>query len=248
LDDEIVINNFPSACLNPADAKTTGAKSPCWHQAIYNIPFKLNVESSQVVVAEVKLRKDCILVKPILPEIASTHEKTDLYLNRNEISLLNNFKYQEYYNSWVSSVLISKKGLKKEKPIIRIGILAPTISLALLKLMHEHYEEYEKKHNIKIIVELFINNDDKLGDFEKFKKMDKHGVITNIFNLNELMEKSMGEDRFDEEEIDEEHSLFYLDYLMVEPVDCHFGILRKNILTDILFIKKFNLHKGYSFL
>jgi hypothetical protein len=98
----------------------------------------------------------------------------------------------------------------------QIGFLSSTFNLILFEIIYK----YSFKFNYKIIY--FINSED---DVNLKKNLENNFTNIEIVCLNDAIE---GKTKFN------------IDCLVIEPIDCKYGILRKNLFEDILFIKSMN--------
>ena len=227
LDEDTIVTNSPFVSQN----LTSKHYSTCWHQSVYAVPYDLDLKLGEELAANVTLRKDCILVKPLLESLDQNENETSLELNRYEIALLNNQVYQDFYSSWFRNELakiISRSMSTKE---IKIGYLTNTFSSLLLELIFEYKSTLKKDYGIEMMIEIFLSNQEDDG-FEL--NLNKFDGLARVNDLNEVLsdKKNLNLVEFD------------FDYLVCEPIDFKYGVLRKNVLSDLLFIKDFNVKKG----
>jgi hypothetical protein len=229
LDSEITISNSPIGnTFNRAEI------SDCWQHAIYNLPRDLLVNSGERLDVDIKMRNDCFLVLPATNKDELKNEGLDLELNRFEIALLNNSTYQSFYIEWFESQVMKKLQLKPKMPeecfVLKIGFLTSSFSLLFFKLLFE-YSNILKQYNCHLVVELFINNEleNSNSNFQHYiEKHFKHSEHLRVNYLNNDLVFSARAQR---------GGMYDLDYLIYEPVDVRYGILRKNLMSDLTFIK-----------
>lgn len=226
LDDSVSITNSPK--INPHRSINTEI-CECWHQAVYNIPQHLTVQKEQRVAASLSMRKDCFLINPSLPQDSST---ISLELNRIEIALLNNQPYQSFYSNWFDREIMRKC----ENRTIRIGLLSGTFSVLLFDMILDYSTRLKQSNNCDLIVELFVTTED--SEFrQRFSQLyTQLQLNTTCININEI----------DSNLVMTGGSVprYNLDYLVYEPYDIKLGVLRKNLISDLIFIKSCTANKG----
>jgi predicted RNA methylase len=228
LDSEITITNSP---VN--NGHNRAEISDCWQHAIYNLPGYKEVRSGDSLDVNIIMRNDCFLVQS--SEIEEHKDNAlSLDLNRFEIALLNNSTYQRFYVDWFESHVMKMAQAESKMPedcaTLKIGLMTSSFSLLLFKLLFE-YPSILMQFNYHLIVELFINNELEHSNSsfyhyvqEKLKKCEHLRV--NYLN-NDLVLSARAQ----------RGGMYDLDYLIYEPVDVRYGILRKNLMSDLAFVK-----------
>ena len=237
LDEQISITN------SPRQNKCQAEVSECWQHAIYNIRSdrRIEVSAGQLFYANVKMRNDCFLVFPEINqttrEAASCKRMINLELNRVEVALLNNSAYQDFYIDWFEKNVLAKFSLKSKNSscTVKIGLLTGAFSLFMLRLLFE-YTTILEAHNCKLTVELFVSNqpESEASSFRNF--LDEFKAIKNL-RVNYLNDKYVLAQS-------SQAVIYDLDYLFYEPIDARYAILRKNLLSDLLFIRNRSISKG----
>ncbi|CAF0874126.1 unnamed protein product [Brachionus calyciflorus] len=222
LDEEISITNSP---LSNRFKSRQSQNSLCWHQAIFNISQDGKVSEGQFLEVDLKLRNDSILVFDKINKRNLTKSDTlSLELSRIEIALLNNQNYQNFYVEWFEDLLAKESNLK---PAIKIGLLFSQFSFLFFKIFFE-YKKILNEKNISLHADLIFNN---TNDQEYHTQIITKRFLSQDVNLIYL------------EEILKENRSLNIDYLIYEPIDFKYGVLRKNIMYDILVIKDHNQNK-----
>ena len=221
LDEEIIITNSP---INKNS-------SQCWQQAIYSIPNDLNISKGSQIDVEVKLRQDCILVRPILSgnnENSDSSKEICLHLLRSQINVLNNQSYQQFYTKFFSDLMTN---LPENSSNLKIGFYSANLNILFLDLFFKLKSEMKEKIKSKVEI-CFILNTNENNCFknllEKNFKRLKIIYLDKLINSEEVNIKGISNPIFD------------FDYLVCEPVDVEYGTLRKNFLNDIMLIKSLN--------
>lgn len=241
LDDDIIISNCPTD-KKPKHSQIT----PCWNQAIYNISNEKSqvVDVNQLITVECKLRHDCILAQ--LPvnkssSLAAIHQETNesnlnIWLSRFEIALLNNCSYQDFYTTWLENEIekIERTTCPQD---LRIGYLSNTFCRVLFGLLAKYESIWLRERNLTLKLELFVSSvhEDFAENLASTVRERFPNVKVNL--MSELVETSAKADRS-----------FELDYLIFEPIDVKYGVMKKNLISDLLLIKSLNSKKGGIFL
>lgn len=193
--------------------------SNCWHHAIYNIPCETKLKQNESVYVDIKLRKDCFLV---LPHIDSSYLSSNLNLdlNRFEISLLNNSSYQSKYLKWFEEEILTHSN---ESSLIRVGFLSNTFNRLLFDILYKHSFKY------KFEIVYFVNSNEDITFKSQLEKYFANTI--RIACLNDIIKES-------------NIYSFGIDCLVIEPVDYKYGILKKNLLSDVLCIQNYNNNKS----
>jgi hypothetical protein len=215
LDDTIKLTNSPLSDFNDSNRII----SPCWHQSIYNIQETIKFKQNELIHVDLKLRKDCLLVTH-QPKSQASEANVNIALNRLEISILNDRSYQDYYSKWFSQLFREEISTKLNNQKINIGFLSNTLNVLLFELLYQY--------SSKLSIFYFISSTEE-KDLQLKAILEKHFVNIEIVYLNE-------------ENINENlktQTRFSIDYLIIEPIDFRFGILKKNLLSDVLLIKNF---------
>ena len=228
LDEEIILTN------SPFSSNGSKYRSSCWHHALFTIQDETIATINQEIDVKITLSKECVLVNhlPENLEIKSDKDKANLILNRHEIGLLNNKEYQNFYANWFENIFekiqVNQTGSKK---YIRIGYVSNTFSRILLLLIYEYYEKFKTEKNVDLFIDILLNNDEDTKD----------AFISNLKN-NYLKWYDFIEIKILDQ--NSEKLQTNVDFIICEPLDFKFGTLRKNILSDLIFIKSINLNKG----
>ena len=214
LDDEISLTNSPRLDLKH--------KSSCWHQAVYNVSQEIVLHKDQILPVEIKLRTDCFLVTPQLEAFSSSQ----IYLNRQDIFMLNNQNYQSVYTEWFELEL--KKFSQKETRFspIKLGVLSNSLNVLVLDILYKHSDSF------RFEIVYFFNAEEIDASLRTF--FEKNSQIQIIY-LNELTNDLNPSVQFD------------LDYLICEPIDLKLSIIKKNFFSDLKIIKKMNSKKSNLF-
>jgi type II protein arginine methyltransferase len=230
LDDEISITNSPF--LNKLKPDQTEI-SECWQHAVYNLNYFKQVKQGEILDLNVKMRSDCFLVKSENKNTEILNEEASLELNRVEIGLLNNIEYQMFYLEWFQSQVLKRIQQNSSKSKIKIGFLTNTFSVLFFKLVYEYSD--------KISLNLFINNNSESGDSSSSSNNDQNSFMNLIEkhfrNFECLTINYLNNGVFFEARANNMQNRFDLDYLIYEPVDYRFGILKKNLISDLILIK-----------
>jgi predicted RNA methylase len=251
LDNEIAITNSPLS--NEFNQTTKAEISECWQHAIYNVSNDLYVRRGEKLDVNVKMRSDCFLVTPCDPSsqpAASNTSFLNFNLNRVEIALLNNSTYQSFYIDWFEKQVL-KKLLSTPRPpedcfTLKIGFLTSTFNLLFLKLLFEYSHLLRDKHNCSLRVELFINNElDNASSGNSFnfqhyveQLLKQHPNLRINYLNNEVIFSAQAR----------RGGMYDLDFLIYEPIDVRYGILRKNLMSDLCFVRNNAKNKGSLFL
>ena len=231
LDDEITLTNSPFFSDESNSLKYT---SNCWHHALFTIQEEKIVTLNQEISLRISFSKECVLVNHLLEKDETKSEDANLTLTRDEIGFLNNNEYQNFYSNWLTELYekfpSNQTNLKKH---IRFGYLSNTFNKSLFALIYEYRGRFKKEKNIDLFIEIFVNDQEENYDgfVLNFRNNFSSGFeFVKIKSLYENSEKAKFE--------------FNLNFLICELLDFKLGTLRKNILTDLIFIKSNNLDKG----
>lgn len=224
IDEEISITNSP---INNRFKPRNSQNSLCWHQAIFNLSQNGKVSEGQFLEIDLKFRHDCFLVfDKINKRNLENKDEIQLELNRVDIALLNNNFYQNFYIEWFEQILTGVKPNSKFK----VGYLFNQFSVLFFKIIFEYKIKLREK-NINLELDIFINRTNI--DNHMIKTVEKH-FLQNEIRINFI------------QDILEEDINFQIDYLIYEPIDFKYGILRKNLTYDLLIIKSRNLIKSIN--
>ena len=241
LDKDTILTNSP---FLPADESKFVSK--CWHQALYSVCDERLVNIGQELDVDVVFSKDCILVNHIIAdeEVAMDAQKPseiNLTLHRYEIQLLNNIEYQEFYCDWFEKVYAKWPANQTDSNTsVCIGFLSSTFSRLFFKMILEYHSRFKAEKNVDLIVEIYLS-DRSIDQVDEGFELNLHESFAgfSFLQVNSLNDLLVGKCTSEKKT-----NLFNLNYLICEPVDFKYGILRKNILADLSFIKDFNSNKG----
>jgi len=226
LDEEIILTNSPFF----SDEQNSKYKSKCWNHALFTVQNEMTVTTNQEVDISVSLSKECVLVMNHGSEKFKINAgDTNLTLSRYEIGMLNNREYQELYTNWLENVFKNFPiNQSNSKSYLRIGYLSNTFNKCLFQLILEYHDRFSSEKNVELFIDIFLSNHQE-ETYDGFVMNLKN----NFLNKYEFIEtRSLNEDL--------KAKQFNLDFLICEPLDFKFGILRKNVLTDLNSIKNSN--------
>lgn len=162
-----------------------------------------------------------------------TSKEIDINLNRSKISLLNNDPYQKFYIKWFKNQLDQILQTDNHKKKLKLGILSNTFNILALDILFVIRHELKEKMNIELELEYFDSSEDKvLSSYLHDIQVQVHCI--NDICARETLEGSIS-CRFD------------LDFLVCEPIDCNYSILRRNFMSDLSFIKSHNTNESKIF-
>lgn len=246
LDEEIVLTNCPLGFKKSKLAQTCH----CWDQAVYNVSKPVEVVEGQLIATDCKLRSDCFMISLI--ERNNTNEVNsfinnlflqyksrkfillkpkdtglDLWLSEFEMRLLNNRPYQLYFSQWLERELQNiPECTETPRRDLVVGYLSNSFSEVFFELVFEHKTFLETKKNVNLKIEVFVNLDQDFSKYLASTVQEKFPHIQLHF-MNELKTKQT----------------YHLDYLIYEPLDVKFGVLKKHLIAELVLIKSCNSNK-----
>lgn len=156
-----------------------------------------------------------------------------LWLSEFEMRLLNNQPYQEFFSRWFENELANLTVETDTRRELVVGYLSNSFSEIFFDLVLKHKHSLESSKNLNLKIEVFINLDQ---DFSKYlaSTIQERFPDIKLHFMNDLNSKQRYE----------------LDYLIFEPLDVKFGVLKKNLIAELALIKSCNSNKGliYNFL
>lgn len=145
-----------------------------------------------------------------------------------EIYQLNNDSYQDYYCNKFE-VEFEKLVCNKSGSTIKLGFYTSSFSRLIFEVLFKYKPVCKQERNIDLVVEAFT-----------------HSVEDEYFN--ELLHQSFGHMvriNYLDKIIDGENTdMFELDYLICQPIDVKYSIIKKNLISDLIYIQRKNSKKG----
>ena len=149
-------------------------------------------------------------------------------MDRLEIFQLNNEIYQNF-DCHKFDLEFKKLFCNRNGSTIKLGFYVCTYSLLLLEVIFKYKPLLKQQNNIDIVIEVFTHSiEDKY--FNKLLRQS-FGDLVKINSLNEIIDGN-------------DISEFELDYLLCQPVDVKYSIMKKNLISDLIYIQKHNSKKG----
>ena len=139
---------------------------------------------------------------------------------------MNNQPYQEFFTNWFDNEIKNRMADLTE---LTVGYLSNTFSLVFLHLVLRYVPVLREK-NINLKVDVFVNRDLEFGRYLASIIEENFSSCVRMHFMNELKGKQT----------------FELDYLIYEPLDVKFGVLKKHLISELQLIKSCNSNKGNS--
>jgi len=148
-----------------------------------------------------------------------------LWLSEFEMRFLNNQPYQEFFMNWFENEINNIPRVETVRDLT-VGYLSHSFSLMFFNLVLKYKAVLETK-NINLKIEVFLNLDQ---DFSKYfaSTIDENFPQVKMHFMNEINTQQ----RYD------------LDYMIFEPVDVKFGVLKKHLMSELMLIKSCNSNKS----
>jgi predicted RNA methylase len=244
LDDDLIISNSP---FIDSVQKNNIYISSSWNQAIYASHTERFYEKGQIKSIHLKLQKDCLLIidDSYCNESASIFSCTNsikFHLDRSVILSLNNQPYQQFYLNFeqILNSFIARRNQLNEKfetQKIKVGFMFDTLNLAMLNLAYEYYPYYfYNGKKITIDISLLISNREDFDSNLKHIVKEHFKKRLNVKFLDCIFDSKTKSNSL--------YNLFDFDFLIYEPFEHERFVLKKNLLSNLIFLKSINKNKG----
>lgn len=155
-----------------------------------------------------------------------------LWLSEFEMRLLNNQPYQEFFSRWFENEMANLTVETDRRRELIVGYLSNSFSEIFFDLVLKHKHSLESSKNLNLKIEVFINLDQDFSKYLASTIQERFPDIKMHF-MNDLNSKQRYE----------------LDFLIFEPLDVKFGVLKKNLIAELALIKSCNsINKGLIYL